>query len=576
MAEHQLEDEEEAAPFYPFSVDTWTSPESRRRRHFFLTHAHLDHTRGISPSFAPIYCTPLTARLVLLRYPQMHRSAFSLINIEEPKSIQNDNDCSFTVTAYDANHCPGAVMFLFEGAFGTVLHTGDCRLTAECCARLPRRLYGGLVDCLFLDLTFGKEAVRMPSSEEAINQVKQCIWNHPDAPTIYLACDLLGQELLLRSLSCAFGLKIYLDKRTLADFYGSLCEVAPDLITDDPKATRLHVCEGFPKLYEKAKSKFAAAYAKNEPEPLFIRPSAQWYTYGERLEGVGSGLLLLEKIYEKAPSITRRRVKSAPREAERDPFGIWHVCYSMHSSQDELELFVSKLKPRQVISTTPHCKATELSYVRNLRHLAAHARQLSRIITMPVQVEQESEKAPENKKDNAPDPPLVQVSSPIRHLPLFGRAVVGLMPSPPLSFDSLEDCSAAGVEEGNTAASGSPQISRKPSPFETSLSVPLSSPRSPHEGQSTAYMGKASSSNGEFEKSPKGSLEVFGSPRCWKFDRKEAHSHSPTPSSMMGRMTNNCGLGETTRRIYRSLNMMIPRPLPSLLELDREIKRGRF
>ncbi|MCO5603617.1 hypothetical protein L7F22_057768 [Adiantum nelumboides] len=157
----------------------------------------------------------------------------------------------------------------------SVLHTGDCRATAECCARW---LFGGLVDCLFLDLTFGKECVRMPSREDAINQ-------------------------------------------------------------------------------------------------------------------------------------------------------------------EELELFVSKLKPRQVISTTPHCKATELSYVRNLRYSAAHARQLSRIITMPVQAEEESEKAPENKKDNAPDPPLVQVSSPIRHLPLFGRAVVGLMPSPPLSFDSLEDCS---------------------------------------------------------------------------------------------------------------------------------------
>lgn len=54
---------------YPFSVDTWTEMAMRKPFHF-LTHAHKDHTVGIdSHGTHPIYCTSLTEKLVLRRYP---------------------------------------------------------------------------------------------------------------------------------------------------------------------------------------------------------------------------------------------------------------------------------------------------------------------------------------------------------------------------------------------------------------------------------------------------------------------------------------------------------------------------
>jgi DNA cross-link repair 1B protein len=39
------------------------------------------------------------------------------------------NEC-MSVTAADANHCPGAVMLLFQGYFGSILCTGDFRCAA--------------------------------------------------------------------------------------------------------------------------------------------------------------------------------------------------------------------------------------------------------------------------------------------------------------------------------------------------------------------------------------------------------------------------------------------------------------
>lgn len=69
-------------------------------------------------------------------------------------------------------------MFLFEGNFGTILHTGDCRLTPECLQNLPEKYVGkkGKVprcqlNYLFLDCTFGKFSRKLPSKHSAIRQV---------------------------------------------------------------------------------------------------------------------------------------------------------------------------------------------------------------------------------------------------------------------------------------------------------------------------------------------------------------------------------------------------------------------
>ncbi|KAL3528078.1 hypothetical protein ACH5RR_012734 [Cinchona calisaya] len=336
----------------PFSVDTW-SQNSNIKRHHFLTHAHKDHSQGIvTHASYPIYSTLFTKALVLRYYPQLDDVLF--VGIEVGKTlIVDDPDGNFAVTAFDANHCPGAVMFLFEGRFGNILHTGDCRLTPECLQSLPEKYVGkkgkaprSQFDYVFLDCTFGWSPLKMPSKESAVQQVVNCIWKHPDAPMVYLTCDLLGQEEILVGVSQTFGCKLYVDNEKNPECYQALELTVPGILSRD-SSCRFQLFDGFPKLCERAETKIAEACANFQHEPLIIRPSAQWYA-----------------CEEEGNSEAENRKKGIYGQAVRDMSGVWHVCYSMHSSREELKWALQLLAPKWVVSTTPSCRAMELEYVK--------------------------------------------------------------------------------------------------------------------------------------------------------------------------------------------------------------------
>ncbi|KAJ6740974.1 DNA CROSS-LINK REPAIR PROTEIN PSO2/SNM1-RELATED [Salix purpurea] len=191
-------------------------------------------------------------------------------------------------------------------------------------ARKEKNL-GCQLDYVFLDCTFGKFTQKLPSKHSAIQQVLNCIWKHPAATVVYLTCDLLGQEDILAAF--------------------------PEILTQDP-SSRFHLFDGFPRLYERAAAKIAEAQANLQPQPLIIRPSAQWYA--------------CEEGYSETESQRKLRFN----EAVRDPNGVWHVCYSMHSSRGELEWALQLLAPKWVVSSTPSCLAVELDYVK--KHCSGH------------------------------------------------------------------------------------------------------------------------------------------------------------------------------------------------------------
>lgn len=142
-----------------------------------------------------------------------------------------------------------------------------------------------------------------------------------------------------------FGCKIFVDKEKIPEYYQSLGLIAPEILSQD-SSSRFQLFDGFPKLYERAESKIVEARANYQHEPLIIRTSAQWYVYEEAL---------LESENE-------NKMKGRCDQAVRDMFGVWHVCYSMHSSREELEWALQLLSPKWVVSTTPSCRAMELDF----------------------------------------------------------------------------------------------------------------------------------------------------------------------------------------------------------------------
>ena len=113
-----------------------------------MTNINVDHTVCLSPtwSLGQIFCSPVTKKLLLHKF-QLDEERVVGITSYSAKG-QHDDDyiqtelpvgesslvwldytktVSMSVTVIDANHCPGAVMYLFQGYFGSILCTGDFR-----------------------------------------------------------------------------------------------------------------------------------------------------------------------------------------------------------------------------------------------------------------------------------------------------------------------------------------------------------------------------------------------------------------------------------------------------------------
>uniref|UniRef100_A0A2K5HDM2 Protein artemis n=1 Tax=Colobus angolensis palliatus TaxID=336983 RepID=A0A2K5HDM2_COLAP len=293
--------EGQMAEYPTISIDRFDR-ENLRARAYFLSHCHKDHMKGLrAPTLKRrlecslkvyLYCSPVTKELLLTspKYRFWEKRIVS-IEIETPTQIPLVDEASgekeeIVVTLLPAGHCPGSVMFLFQGNNGNVLYTGDFRLAQGEVARMELLHSGGRVkdiQSVYLDTTFcDPRFYQIPSREECLSGILELVrsWiTRSPYHVVWLNCKAAyGYEYLFTNLSEELGVQVHVNK---LDMFRNMPDILHHLTTD--RNTQIHACR-HPKAEEYFQwSKLPCGITSRNRIPLHIisiKPSTMWF--GER------------------------------------------------------------------------------------------------------------------------------------------------------------------------------------------------------------------------------------------------------------------------------------------------------
>lgn len=223
-------------------------PNKKQPAACFLSHVHSDHLLGLETLKMPfVYCSAATRRLLLKMEKYPHRVNFSkgilesrkqtykhLKSILRPLPLQTPVDLELgprhyiRVTLFDANHCPGAVMFLIEGNGRAILYTGDVRAEAwwvNAIVRspilIPYTTGHKNLDCLYLDTTFASHRdihQDFPTKAEGLAELIKKLSKCSTDTVFYFRAWTLGYEDVWTMLSTFLRSRIHVDQYQLRLF----------------------------------------------------------------------------------------------------------------------------------------------------------------------------------------------------------------------------------------------------------------------------------------------------------------------------------------------------------------------
>ncbi|MFX0112906.1 MAG: MBL fold metallo-hydrolase [Candidatus Hodarchaeota archaeon] len=200
-------------------VDEFQDRHSTTRPLAFLTHAHRDHTRGLSAFLKQnqdikLVCSEETAKIVEI---------LDEIPPERCLPVHPGEELTLdagSVSIIDANHCIGSLMFHFDLGDTRIVTTGDFRANEQILEAASEFFEP---DICYIDATFDQPTFRFPSQASAITEiVKIAMQIEKHGKGLLLGSYLFGKERLFATLSHAIQGKLFLANPAQQDIYRAL------------------------------------------------------------------------------------------------------------------------------------------------------------------------------------------------------------------------------------------------------------------------------------------------------------------------------------------------------------------
>lgn len=232
------------------SLHLWLDPRRAQRGadRVFVSHAHSDHTGA----HREVILTDPTARLMRARIGGQRLE--HLLSYGEPRTFESGSTC-WRMTLLPAGHILGSAMALIETGGGSLVYTGDFKLTPGLSSEPCDFAQAHGVDSLIMETTFGRPEYRFPPAAQVRGDIVRFCREAIDCEEtpVLLGYSLGKSQELMRGLADA-GLPIVLHEAAgkLTRIYEAFGQAFPAYEKFDGQPTRgkVVICPPMSRLLE--------------------------------------------------------------------------------------------------------------------------------------------------------------------------------------------------------------------------------------------------------------------------------------------------------------------------------------